>query len=223
MKYRVTTRGWIVFSVLGFLLIYIIISSLASLTSQSDNNQEPNIVSEEQDDTRNETASNEVDTEVDETNQSEEESVSTTTEESADTASTEDNEDTSDEENEVVQEETVDLERMTTVLFEKNVADLNVSYNNELDDWIEILRKHPELIIIIEGHINGYPNYVDGEFGLSLAQDRANIVRDYLIAGGVFENQIETINCGSKKQVDMGHDMSQHYLNRRTIIYFKKP
>jgi outer membrane protein OmpA-like peptidoglycan-associated protein len=147
----------------------------------------------------------------------------------SDSADSEDNdspEDSSDEKNdsetEKIEITEVDMDKKTEVLFGKNTADLKSSYLLMLDDWYEFLMMHESISIIVEGHINGYPYYDDGDYGLAIAEDRASVIVTYLVDKGVTPSRIKLINMGSKEQVDSSDDTSKHFLNRRAIIYINK-
>ncbi len=45
-------------------------------------------------------------------------------------------------------------------------------------------------MIIIEGNINGYPQYDDTEFGMTLSDKRAEVVKAYLIEQGIAKDKI---------------------------------
>ncbi|MCH4891246.1 hypothetical protein EZV73_26990 [Acidaminobacter sp. JC074] len=214
MKYRVTTRGWVVFSAIGILLI-ILLSSLFGGSPVVDNGdlEDPiTTINEETSDVEEEVSETDLETEL-ENNEADDEPVEETTE------------DVSQEETdfeEIVEE--INLDKKSEILFDKNVSEISDEYYPVLDEWIDILTDQENLMVAIEGHINGYPYYEDGDFGLSLAQARADVIKEYLIEHGVSEVLIKTINMGSTIQVDVSDDIENHYLNRRAIIYFiEKP
>lgn len=231
MKYRVTTRGWIVFSIIGILLIFSLNSLIGGLTEELDSSKEPMTSTEENSSIENEEHSSEMDKDDNNTSNA---SASMTSNES-DTSS-EDNTVEDDEASEDAIEETttsdnttetsvdIDLNMYTEILFDKNIFDLDTSYQTTLKEWLYVLEKDENLDITVEGHINGYPYYEDGEFGLALALNRATIISDYFTSNGISYERINIVNMGSKNQNDMSNNEENHYLNRRAVIYFtEKP
>jgi len=214
MKYRVTTRGWVVFSAIGILLI-ILLSSLfgdSPANESQDINNPVTVNNEETSNVEEDVSATDSETDL-ESNESDDEPV----EESIEEVSQEDTD-----VEEIVEE--IDLKMKSEILFDKNVSEISEEYYPVLEEWITVLLDQDSLMIAIEGHINGYPYYEDGDFGLSLAQARADVIKKYLVEKGVSEALIKTINMGSTIQVDVSDNIENHYLNRRAIIYFiEKP
>ena len=242
MKYKVTTRGWIVFSIIGILFVLSLSSLISSLTKVTDSTNDSISLTEENSLIESEKNSSEMnnDNEIDENNSSNtDESVTSSEEDSSNESSTvsedvtiEDNEVSEDTTEETTSDSTteteisveIDLDMRTEILFDKNIFDLNSSYLTTLEEWLDIMEKDETLEITVEGHINGYPYYDDGDFGLALALSRATIISDYFIAHGISYERISIINMGSTDQIDMSESEENHYLNRRAVIYFtKKP
>jgi len=242
MKYKVTTRGWIVFSIIGILFVLSLSSLIGSLTKETDSTNDPISSTEENSLIESEKNSSEMnnDNNIDENNSSNtDESVTSSEEDSSNESSTvsedvtiEDNEASEDTTEETTSDSTteteisieIDLDMRTEIFFDKNIFDLNSSYLTTLKEWLDILEKDETLEITVEGHINGYPYYDDGDFGLALALSRATIISDYFIANGISYERISIINMGSTDQIDMSESEEKHYLNRRAVIYFtKKP
>jgi len=242
MKYKVTTRGWIVFSIIGILFVLSLSSLISSLTKVTDSTNDPISLTEENSLIESEENSSEMnnDNNIDEINSSNTDESVTSSEEDSSNESNTSSEDVTIEDNEVSEDTTeettsdstteteisveIDLDMRTEILFDKNIFDLNSSYLTTLEEWLDIMEKDETLEITVEGHINGYPYYDDGDFGLALALSRATIISDYFIAHGISYERISIINMGSTDQIDMSESEENHYLNRRAVIYFtKKP
>ena len=58
------------------------------------------------------------------------------------------------------------------------------------------------------------------EYNLSLGQDRADAVRDVLVANGVFPDQIETISYGEERPRALGSNEGAWAENRRVEIVY---
>ena len=216
MKYRITTRGWIVFSALGILVIALIISLFnQSEDSTSAVDQNDLVVEATETTDENETEETSSDADLVEDTSEDTTGVEETSEES--TESSDDQEETTDvvEETETVD---IDLSKESTILFDKNIAELDSTYFTELNEWIDLLMDN-DYTITVEGHINGYPYYEDGNYGLTIAENRAQIVKDYFIDNGIKSERVIIVNMGSNKQVSNEKDF---HLNRRAVIYFNE-
>lgn len=74
--------------------------------------------------------------------------------------------------------------------------------------------------IVIEGNINGYPDFNDTRFGVWLAKERATRVENYLVEKGFSKDLITIVNNGSKKPVNKDSTKEQLSKNRRVEIYY---
>ncbi|MBI9012976.1 MAG: OmpA family protein [Clostridiales bacterium] len=232
MKYRVTTRGWIVFSIIGILLMFSLTSLIGGLSEEPINSTEDNSFIETEESTSetnndnntddNTSSSSNEENSSGESNTSSEENTVDDDESSEDTIEETTTTETSDSAIEPVVD--IDLNMRTEIFFDKNVFDLSSSYLSALEEWLGYLEKDDNLEITIEGHINGYPYYEDGKFGLELALNRATIISDYFTTNGVSQERISIINMGSTDQNDLSDNEEKHYLNRRAVIYLtEKP
>lgn len=223
MKYKVTSRGWIVFSTLALLLIllgYHFISGL--LTTDDSQNVGNEIVEdsagvEDEINTQEESAdpqSDSLDENTDADSQDDQPAI--IVDEEQNEIST-----PSDSENELDYSKYNYISE--NIYFNKNIADLQPAYIEILDEWIKILEEYILLSIEIEGHINGYPYYDDGPYGLGISEERATIIKDYLVDHGIEEERISIVNKGSSDQAVMSDDMNQHHLNRRAVLIFEVP
>ncbi len=218
MKYRVTTRGWLVFAAVGILILIILISQLNNQT------EDVNFINSEQIESNQEEHNGDSTQEADDNEVADNEVVDSN--ENLDVETVDDLEEEVTQENEITEEITLefDLNKKSEILFDKNISAVDEKYFQVLNEWVKILKEQNQYMVAIEGHINGYPYYDDGDFGLSLSQERADVIKRYLIEKGVDESLIKTINVGSTIQVDVSDNTDNHYLNRRAIIYFiEKP
>lgn len=235
MKYKVTTRGWIVFSLLGILILYGLIQVGGLIFDDTSNEDEvtqnelisDNVSDEDEDmESNNETGNGSVQDDVDESAADEESSSEDAdNNESVDEVDDSENTDLTDSNDDQTLEddfEEVDLDKRTEIIFNKNDFVLNKEYLTDLNDWLDFLMTYKELSIVVEGHINGYPYYNDGSYGLNISENRALVIKEYLVGNGIAEERIEIINMGSKDQVVKTSDVSEHYKNRRAVIYIKE-
>ena len=97
------------------------------------------------------------------------------------------------------------------VRFEHGVHTLNQDYLDVLEDKALVLKEHPNLRVVIEGH-----NSVEEQAALAAA--RCVFVQDYLLQAGVKPEQItEIVNYGSDYPVrELGFETPDKYeLDRR--------
>lgn len=234
MKYKVTTRGWIVFSLLGILILYGLIQVGGLIFDDTSDQDEvtqnelisDNVSDEDKDiESNNEIGNDSIQDDIDESAADEESSSEDAdNDESVDEVDDSENIDSTESNDDQTSEgdfEEVDLDKRTEIIFNKNDFVLNKEYLTDLNDWLDFLMTYKELSIVVEGHINGYPYYNDGSYGLNISEKRALVIKEYLVGNGIAEERIEIINMGSKDQVIKTSDVSEHYKNRRAVIYIK--
>lgn len=80
------------------------------------------------------------------------------------------------------------------------------------DAAAQYLLNNPSHVMIIEGHCDERGS---NEYNLSLSEQRAIGVRDYVVSLGIDANRIQTRAFGEDKPAVPGTDESAHSLNRR--------
>lgn len=223
MKYRVTRRGWIVFSALALLLILLGFNLISSLfESDQALNQSDNLNMEASEDLE---EAGPADIDEGDSTKDHQEDVERVSDDQDSPSEDQSTDDVVEETTEVVQEETLDYslyeDTVEIIYFDKNIAILEDDYTELLDEWVSVLDEFALLTLEIEGHINGYPYYDDGPYGLGIAESRAKVVKNYFLNQGIDEKRITIINKGSTDQAVMSDDINEHYLNRRAVIKFK--
>ena len=241
MKYRVTPRGKVVFSLAGIVILILLFMLIQSL--QPDQNIPV-------DELENQTPVEETQTNNDQMDMGSNDDSESTSMDSEDTAAdsaatTEESEtvdgselDTSEQvdnckypgdgDQEVedlataVDEESAGrlYNAKTAIYFEPDKYDLHDEYKLILNIFIAVARDYPEEMIKIEGNINGYPKFNDSKFGEELSQVRANKVAQYLMNMGIPEDMIIVQSNGSSKPLNKSDSAEELKLNRRTDIYF---
>jgi peptidoglycan-associated lipoprotein len=98
------------------------------------------------------------------------------------------------------------------VFFNSDKAVLGEDAKKRLDEIIEWLNVNPEAHIVIEGHTD---ERGPEAYNLILGKQRANVVRDYLVAGGIDAKRLHTTSQGEKQPFVQGHDDSAWMRNRR--------
>ncbi|MDD3579774.1 MAG: peptidoglycan-associated lipoprotein Pal [Desulfobacca sp.] len=82
------------------------------------------------------------------------------------------------------------------------------------------LRKHPEVMVTIEGHCDERGS---SDYNLGLGERRADSARSYLINLGIAPNRLATVSYGEEQPVDPGHDESAYARNRRAHLVIGAP
>ncbi len=80
------------------------------------------------------------------------------------------------------------------------------------DAAAQYLLNNPQHVMIIEGHCDERGS---NEYNLSLSEQRAGGVRDYIVAYGIDPARIQTRAFGEEKPAVPGHDEEAYRLNRR--------
>ena len=74
------------------------------------------------------------------------------------------------------------------------------------------LAENPKRVVVVEGHCDERGS---NEYNLALGENRAIIVRNYLVQSGVAESRIQTRSLGEEKPASDGHDEAAWSVNRR--------
>lgn len=101
---------------------------------------------------------------------------------------------------------------MRELLFEQSKAELQNETNAELDHVAEMMKQHPEMEILVEGHTD---NQGDWEPNVKLSQDRVEVVKKYLTGQGVAEKRIQTKAWGPSKPIASNETEEKRRQNRR--------
>ena len=70
----------------------------------------------------------------------------------------------------------------------------------------------PERVVVVEGNCDERGS---NEYNMSLGENRAGIIRNYLVQSGIDASRIQTRSFGEEKPAAEGHDESAWALNRR--------
>ncbi len=109
------------------------------------------------------------------------------------------------------------IEIRESVYFETNQAVIKAESFPLLDEIADILQAHPELTKIrIEGHTDSRGKNSDN---LTLSQNRANAVRDYLVSKGVAVGRLESIGYGETKPLVKAENEAAWSQNRRVDFF----
>ena len=109
--------------------------------------------------------------------------------------------------------------RNVSVFFEFDSAQLTKDAQEKLGTVADILVKHPELKVRIEGNADERGSE---QYNLALGQWRADAAKKYLDNLGVKQQQITAISFGAEKPKNPGHDEAAWKENRRDDVNAQK-
>ncbi len=98
------------------------------------------------------------------------------------------------------------------VNFEFNSADLSEPTREVLSANAEVLMRHPDVSVQIEGHSDHWGSSI---YNLALGQRRADSVYRYLNSYGVPEGQLKVISFGEERPIVAEGDRGSEAPNRR--------
>jgi outer membrane protein OmpA-like peptidoglycan-associated protein len=101
------------------------------------------------------------------------------------------------------------------VLFAPGKAEVGPGAQRSIDKLAEFLRAYPRRNVLIEGHTDNLGNE---DFNIKLSQQRADAVRDLLIARGVSPQRIRTKGYGPKFPVVDNDSAAGRQQNRRVEV-----
>ncbi|MGD9492265.1 MAG: OmpA family protein [Bacteroidales bacterium] len=103
--------------------------------------------------------------------------------------------------------------RMKDIYYESNSADLTAESKKVLDEFIEFLNENPNIKVKIQGHTD---NIGGDAFNLTLSENRAHSVYEYLVSRGVSSSRLSYKGFGETQPVDTNDTEAGRAMNRRT-------
>lgn len=100
------------------------------------------------------------------------------------------------------------------VFFAFDSSALSADARETLTRQANWMRSYPGVAIRVEGHADERGTR---EYNLALGARRANAVKNYLVALGVREGQVETISYGKERPAVLGSGPSAWAKNRRSV------
>ena len=82
----------------------------------------------------------------------------------------------------------------------------------KIDAVAQHLNSHGERVVVVEGNCDERGS---NEYNMSLGENRAIIIRNYLVQNGIAASRIQTRSYGEEKPAVEGHDESAWARNRR--------
>jgi len=82
----------------------------------------------------------------------------------------------------------------------------------KIDAVVQHLASRQDRVVVVEGNCDERGS---NEYNMSLGQNRADIIRNYLVQSGITDDRIQTRSYGEEKPAVMGNDESAWSKNRR--------
>ncbi len=90
----------------------------------------------------------------------------------------------------------------------------------KIDAVAQHLASNAGRVVVVEGNCDERGSH---EYNMSLGENRAIIIRNYLVQSGIASDRIQTRSYGAEKPAVEGHDESAYALNRRgEFVIFQK-
>ncbi len=120
---------------------------------------------------------------------------------------------------ELVDEKLLDKAITLNIQFEQSKSDLLPTSIIELEKLVEILSRNPTWQVEIGGHTDNVGN---PKLNLQLSEQRATVVRDYLVQRGIDKQRVTTVGYGGSKPLANNGDLKNREKNRRVEIILRK-
>jgi outer membrane protein OmpA-like peptidoglycan-associated protein len=101
---------------------------------------------------------------------------------------------------------------LNNVFFDTGSSNLRPESYGELNRLAEIFKLYPALVIEVSGHTDNQGNR---NYNITLSQQRAEAVRDYIISTGVVESQVVAKGYGPDQPRDTNATAEGRQNNRR--------
>ena len=102
-----------------------------------------------------------------------------------------------------------------SIYFNTNKATLQQRSYQPLDELVQILKDNPTYNLSIEGHTDSQGT---NEYNLTLSNNRANTVKNYLIRKGIDAGRLQAQGFGEEQPVADNNTAEGRSLNRRVVL-----
>lgn len=104
----------------------------------------------------------------------------------------------------------------STAYFYKTSDVINSTTATMLNDMVTVLKKHPGIRLMIEGHTCNIAKTED--ISQEITERRAKAVKQYFVSQSIHKDRLQTIGYGSKKPVASNETPFGRIRNRRVIL-----
>jgi outer membrane protein OmpA-like peptidoglycan-associated protein len=101
------------------------------------------------------------------------------------------------------------------IYFKRGKSALLLTLNPWLKEFVDFVKEHSEVRILLEGHTD---NQEDPKHNMELSENRAKVVKKYLVEHGIADNRIELKGYGDTKPLNSQGTEALRKLNRRVEI-----
>ncbi len=101
---------------------------------------------------------------------------------------------------------------LSTIYFGFNSSSLSDNTRQALGSNVDYLKANSDLEVQVEGHCDERGGI---QYNIALGENRAKVVRDFLVASGISSSRITTISYGKERPVAFGHGENAWSKNRR--------
>lgn len=111
--------------------------------------------------------------------------------------------------------------KFESIEFDPGKAHLKGEMYGDLNKVVNFMYDNPDFYLKISGHTDKYGS---AEFNLKLSQERANVIRDYIVVfGGVADHRVEAEGFGSSRPIVEEVSEADQQLNRRVEFEIYRP
>jgi len=104
-----------------------------------------------------------------------------------------------------------------TIYFEYDSSDISSEYIDVLRAHGQYLAANPKVTLLLEGHCDERGTR---EYNLAMGEQRAHRAKQFIMAEGASNMQINEISYGEEKQAELGQNESAWARNRRVEIIY---
>lgn len=102
--------------------------------------------------------------------------------------------------------------QFSPVYFDYDSSNMSAGERVKTDPVMDIMTQNPRAVVTLEGHCDERGSR---EYNLSLGDNRAQAVRDYMIGQGIDSQRIQVVSYGEENPASPGHTESDYSMNRR--------
>lgn len=106
------------------------------------------------------------------------------------------------------------------VLFARDQAELGPSAGSQLDPIVRVAHMQPDATIVVTGYTDSDGTH---EHNLTLSEQRAQAVADFLSSQGVSPDRLQVRGVGETDPVAPNDSESHKAVNRRVVVTVSKP
>jgi peptidoglycan-associated lipoprotein len=103
------------------------------------------------------------------------------------------------------------------IYFDLDQSTVRADYLDVISSHADYLAANPQMVLRLEGHADERGSR---EYNLGLGENRANAVRNLMLAQGVADNQLMVVSYGEERPAAYEHNEEAWALNRRVELIY---